>query len=51
MITILEFTRSYANRLTIRDTARAIGHIVSSMPAVAYGGFHYRLLEAEKYEA
>ncbi len=36
---------------TIREVARVIGYIVSSLPAVQYGQCHYRAIEHDKIVA
>ena len=44
VITIFEFIRSNASKLTFRHTARALGYMVSRLPAVPYGGLSLSLI-------
>ncbi|XP_065056974.1 uncharacterized protein LOC135685096 [Rhopilema esculentum] len=39
------------NNVLIRDVAKAVGYMVSCLPAVPFGGIHYRHLEDEKIKA
>lgn len=48
---LLIFSMNNANSLRIRDSARLIGHLVSSLPAVKYGTLYYRYLEMDKINA
>ena len=43
--------RSHYRSVSIRDTAKAIGYMVSCLPAVPFGGIHYRTLENDKIQA
>ena len=43
--------RSYYRSVSICDTARAIGYMVSCLPAVPFGGINYRALENDKIQA
>ena len=36
------------SNVRIRDVAKAVGYIVSSLPAVPFGGIYYRKVENEK---
>ena len=47
----LSLIYSQASNVPIRDVAKAIGHMVSSLPAVPFGGIHYRRLENDKINA
>ena len=37
-----------ANNVLIRNVAKAVGYMVSSLPAVPFGGIYYRKLENDK---
>ena len=37
--------------MLIRDIAKAVGYMVSCLPAVPYGGIHYRQIESERIKA
>ena len=43
--------RSHYRSVSIRDTAKAIGYMVSCLPAIPFGGIHYRALENDKIQA
>ena len=48
---LLTFTLHNASSLRIREIARLIGYLVSSLPAVKYGALYYRYLEVDKVNA
>ena len=48
---LLTFTLHNASSLRIREIARLIGYLVSSLPAVKYGALYYRYLEIDKVNA
>ena len=48
---LLTFTLHNASSLRIREIARLIGYLVSSLPAVKYGALYYRYLEMDKVNA
>ena len=43
--------RSHYRSISNRDAARPIGYMVSCLPAVQFGGIHYRALESDKIQA
>ena len=48
---LLTFTLHNASSLRIREIARLIGYLVSSLPAVKCGELYYRYLEMDKINA
>ena len=42
---------AHPSNVRIRDVAKAVGYMVSSLPAVPFGGIYYRKLENEKINA
>jgi hypothetical protein len=48
---ILIYTLNNACIIRIRDVARSIGYMISSLPAVKYGALYYRNLEMDKVNA
>ena len=48
---LLNFATCHASSIRIRDIARVIGYLVSSLPAVQYGALYYRYLEMDKVQA
>lgn len=48
---LLTFRIHNAILVRIREVARLIGYLVSSLPAVKYGALHYRYLEMDKIKA
>ena len=48
---ILQCTINNSHSVTIRDIARIIGYMISSLPAVRYGALYYRYLEMDKITA
>ena len=43
--------RSHYSSVSIRGTVKAIGYIISCLPAIPFGGIHYRALENDKIQA
>ena len=48
---ILQCTINNSHSVKIRDIARIIGYMISSLPAVRYGALYYRYLEMDKIKA
>jgi len=48
---ILQCTIHNSHSVKIRDIARIVGYMVSSLPAVRYGTLYYRYLEMDKITA
>ena len=48
---ILQCTIHNSHSVKIRDIARIIGYMISSLPAVRYGALYYRYLEIDKITA
>ena len=51
VVQFLKFIRENALKVKIRDVARTLGYMVSSFPAIPFGGAHYRWLEQDKIRA
>lgn len=51
VLQFLNFIRENASKVKIRDVARTLGYMVSSFPAIPFGGAHYRWLEQDKTRA
>ena len=51
ILQLLNFATCHASSFWIRDIARVIGYLVSSLPAVQYGALYYRYLEMDKVQA
>ncbi len=51
IIKFLQNICSQIKRVLIRDIAKAMGYMVSYLPAVPYWGIHYRQIESENIEA
>ena len=47
----LQNLKIHCHAVSIRDTAKAVGYMVSCLPAVPFGGIHYRSLENDKIQA
>lgn len=51
VLKFLQFIRDNASKVKIRNVARTLGYMVSSFPAIPFGGAHYRWLERDKIRA
>ena len=49
--TLLSCLLQHPHSVKIRDVAKVIGHLISSLPGVKYGALYYRNLEMEKIAA
>ena len=47
----LQYIIFQSENVLIRDVAKAVGYMVSSLPAIPFGGIHYRQVENEKIQA
>ena len=47
----LQFILFQSENVLIRDVAKAVGYMVSSLPTIPFGGIHCRQVENEKIQA
>ena len=51
LISLIERILSTPDKVTIRQVAKVLGHLVSSLPAVMFGALYYRCLDKDKTSA